>query len=502
MALLFLAGWLRFYDLSAESLWFDEAHSENFVKANVIDIVKTTGRANNNPPLYWVMLHYWVGLFGNGEGSLRSLSAIFGTAAVLVMFLVGSRLFDSRTAFIGALLFAVSPFQVYYSQEARPYGLLVFLSLASYLFFVKIIKPDHRRSDYLLYALSTIALGYTHVYAIFIIASQIGYLLIRGRACHHERYRFWAIFSLIVVCLLPLALILGPATQKIVSKGFWIQRPTLLTVATILKQFAGGQGHMGIILGALFISLSLLSFLTAKIGSVQWATAPPLDNFIRRCRTMAEAAHDNLLLILWLFVPIIVPFIISQITTPMLVPRYTIGASPAFYLLTARGIRALGVRMGLGMIIIIIVVTGLYLRNYYRYDVKEQWREAAEIVSSNAQGTDVILICGRHSLRLPFTYYYKGNLPIVEKKESIVSGDLAGYARKATQERSRLWVITLPQGNLSKTFRKSLKETLEKHPLLLKERLKKVQLFLIDLRSTQDKNLTHDPDKNKSRTSP
>jgi len=328
MILIFLAGWLRFYDLGEESLWMDEAVSENFVKSDVLHIVKTSGHFRNNPPLYWVILHYWVRVFGNGEGALRAPSALFGIAAVLMMFRVGRELFDSRTAFLGMILCAVSQFQVYYSQDARPYSLLVFLSLASYLFFLKLIKPDPRRSDYVLYAFSSIALGYTHVYGIFIMASQISYLVIRGRSCEYQRYAFWCTFGFIMASLLPLALILGPSTQKIASEGFWIQRPSLLMAAGILKQFVSGKNG-GFVLGALCVVLALLGLLGSRIASIQWRSADSLGSIAtKRGSGMAESGDKNLLLLLWLSVSIIVPFIISQITTPILVPRYVIGVSP------------------------------------------------------------------------------------------------------------------------------------------------------------------------------
>jgi uncharacterized membrane protein len=480
LILVFIAGWLRFYDLGTESLWLDEAYSEDFVKSDATHIIKTSGRYRNNPPLYWVILHYWVRLFGNTEGSLRAPSAIFGVAAVLIMFLLGRRLLDSRTALLGTFLCAFSQFHIFYSQEARPYSLLLLLSITSYLFFVRLIKPGHRRSNYVWYALTTIALCYTHVYGIFIIASQFGYLVIRGRNCQHQRYLFWGTFAFIAASLLPLMLILGPSTQKISSQGFWIAKPSVLTVANIFAYYAGEGGKHRIILLGLYAFLTLLSLASITVKDIHWNPARPVECIkSMRSRVMVRLDDVNLLLISWLGVSIIAPLIISIITTPVLYPRYTIGASPALYLLVARGIRTAGVRRGVGIVLLIIIFAGWDLRDYYRYDVKEQWHEAADLISSVAESSDYILIGS--CCELPFNYYYKGSLPVVGTKRSVRPEELADYLREAASGKNRVWVISRDSRS-GETFQASLKDALKGHHLSLEKKLKGLEIFLIDFR--------------------
>lgn len=128
--ILILAAGLRFYRLDAQSLWNDEGNSARIAERPLADIV--AGAAGDiHPPAYYILLAGWRGLVGWTEFGLRSLSALLGVLAVALIYAVGSRLFERRVGVLAALLVALSPFQIYYSQEARMYVLLALLSAAS-----------------------------------------------------------------------------------------------------------------------------------------------------------------------------------------------------------------------------------------------------------------------------------------------------------------------------------------------------------------------------------
>ncbi|MGF1519721.1 MAG: glycosyltransferase family 39 protein [Nodosilinea sp.] len=80
-----------------------------------------------HPPLYYLLAHGWARLFGATVGGYRAIAAVFGAIALLAVFWLGRHLFPSTptTAWIATALFAVSPVQLIYSQEAREYSLWV-----------------------------------------------------------------------------------------------------------------------------------------------------------------------------------------------------------------------------------------------------------------------------------------------------------------------------------------------------------------------------------------
>src|SRR5205823_8653991 len=94
------------------------------------------------PPLYYAVVHFFLTL-GTSEIVLRLPSVLFGTASLALMFIVVTPLLGNRVALVSAGLLAISPFHVWYSQEARPYSLFLFLSLLSLALLQRIIdRPD------------------------------------------------------------------------------------------------------------------------------------------------------------------------------------------------------------------------------------------------------------------------------------------------------------------------------------------------------------------------
>ena len=81
-------------------------------------------------PLYFFLLWIWGETVGMTEFALRSLSALLGLAALGLTYATGLLLFNRRTALIGAVLLATSPYFIWYAQEIRYVTLLLVTSLA------------------------------------------------------------------------------------------------------------------------------------------------------------------------------------------------------------------------------------------------------------------------------------------------------------------------------------------------------------------------------------
>ena len=98
------------------------------------------------------------------------------------------------------------------------------------------------------------------------------------------------------------------------------------------------------------------------------------------------------LLLVWLLTPIIIPFIISQLSTPIYWSKYTILASLAFYILVSKGI--VNISNNYIKLIVIGVIIGFSLfclRGYYTTINKEQWRDVASYIDKNANNGDLLL---------------------------------------------------------------------------------------------------------------
>lgn len=169
VALLLLAFGLRVFNLGTLELSFDEAISANVASLGLEGaLAHLSSQPFEHPPAYYLMLNPWLRLAGDSEFALRFFSVFWGTLTVPLLYLLVTRLTNRHLAHIAALLAAISPFLVAYSQEARMYTLLPCLSLAALLCYFEALENPRRPGWWLAYA-AFIVLGFvTHYYFVFL----------------------------------------------------------------------------------------------------------------------------------------------------------------------------------------------------------------------------------------------------------------------------------------------------------------------------------------------
>jgi uncharacterized membrane protein len=195
-ALVALALALRVYRLDARSLWLDEILSSQ--PAHLTgpgDVVAWSKAAINQMPLFYMFI-WFLGRWSDGAVMLRLPALIAGTLLVPAVFLAGRSIFGTLTGLVAALLAAVMPFAVWYSQEARSYTLLMLLTTLQMYFAFAAVKRGHWTS-WVGLAVFTILNLYTHYVAIFATVAMGVYVglfllndLVRGTATQSkERFR-------------------------------------------------------------------------------------------------------------------------------------------------------------------------------------------------------------------------------------------------------------------------------------------------------------------------
>jgi hypothetical protein len=181
-ALLLLAAALRFSTLGLQSFWYDEAFTPvHVLHASLGATLHSVVHTENTPPLWYVLIWASSRVFGTGAIALRLPSAVFGVATVAVAWAIGRELTGRRATAIAAAAFvAVNPLFVWYSQEARAYGLFVLTSALAMLCFLRAQQePTPRRLA--AFALTASLALLSHYFAAFLLAPMIVMLLLRGR---------------------------------------------------------------------------------------------------------------------------------------------------------------------------------------------------------------------------------------------------------------------------------------------------------------------------------
>jgi hypothetical protein len=170
--------------------WIDEGLSIGIAKHSLVDIPGVL-RQDGSPPLYYLLLHFWIGAFGTTEHATHALSLVFSMLTIPAGYWAGSSLFDRRAGLLAAVFCAANPFVTTYAQETRMYSLVVLLSVLCTAFLLHVFVLRHR--GYLpLLAVTLVAMLYTHLWSAFFVLGAgvtVLWLIGRGRGQRRELFR-------------------------------------------------------------------------------------------------------------------------------------------------------------------------------------------------------------------------------------------------------------------------------------------------------------------------
>jgi len=202
-ALTLLAAALRLSTLDLQSFWYDEAFTPvHVLHASLGATLRSVVHTENSPPLWYLLEWADSRVLGTGELALRLPSALAGIATVPVAWAIGRELSARRAAILCAALVAVNPLFVWYSQEARVYGLFVFTAALAMLCFLRALRePTPRRMA--AFAVTGALALLTHYFAVFLLLPMALWLL-WGRRTRRPALPAIGALALVGLALTPL----------------------------------------------------------------------------------------------------------------------------------------------------------------------------------------------------------------------------------------------------------------------------------------------------------
>jgi mannosyltransferase len=338
--LILLAAVLRLATLTEQSFWYDESFTPvHVLHAGLGATLKAVVHSENTPPLWYLLAWVDVRLFGDGALALRLPSALAGIATVPVVWGIGNALSGRRAAMIGAAIVAVDPLFVWYSQEARAYGLFVFCAALAMLCFVRLLRePSARRAVW--FALSGALALLTHYFAVFLLIPMV-LLLLRERSARRAALAPAAGLAVVGLALLPLISAQGGhGTQWI---GRWALSSRLQAIPQyFLTGYSGSPlGHgvellvalpilAGVVLGAWRLLGSASGGGPVETARVRTSTASPLSTpapSAVEARAPAPSARDGA----WIAFAIaafavLAPIVLAVFGADYLAPRNLVAA--------------------------------------------------------------------------------------------------------------------------------------------------------------------------------
>lgn len=164
IVLVAVSAFVRTRYLSGQ-LWSEEAIATGIAThplGQIFGILRHAGAA----PLYFLILHVWISLFGSSEAATHGLSLLFALATVPIAMWAGWSLFGRRAGMIAAALFAFSAFLTQFATEAQVFELLALLGLLGAAAFLHAFV-FRRRTYVVVFGLVLVLLLYTSPWAFF-----------------------------------------------------------------------------------------------------------------------------------------------------------------------------------------------------------------------------------------------------------------------------------------------------------------------------------------------
>ncbi|HEY3312830.1 MAG TPA: glycosyltransferase family 39 protein [Anaerolineales bacterium] len=449
-----IGGFLRFFLLDDKGMWLDETISVWMANHSVAEMLQWIVRIDQHPPLYYLLLHYWISFNGDTPYDVRVFSAFFGAATIPVIYLIGKRLSSAVMGLAASVLLAFSLFNIYYAQEARMYTFLMFnaavaiYGLACLLTDPRSVRPigsqfleyvrAWRRSgppepgsqgDFSYWDATLYQSGWRgwffrhHWLPIQAIGTDLAWVTLIVFTAATLYSHNTAVFFLLAINIFVLGLMLyqrirpaGPV-PALQAPSFWNWVKAQIAIVLLWSPWL-----------VIFIQQA------THVDQEFWIPKPGWDAIVQTLRVLLNPSAPNqasqvmtwvlcaglllglvyyrkkLSIFLFLAALFAVPFLgelIVSLRRPIFLDRTLIWITIPLFLLLAAGIAQLKFRI---LIMVAMGVLGInYLfsaGDYYRFMQKEDWSDPAGYVANYVEKDDLILF-NSAMVQIAFDYYFQ-----------------------------------------------------------------------------------------------
>ena len=380
VAILAIATIARFYAIGREPLWIDEGYSWWDARQSFVHLWSLVSQCDPHPPLYFLLLKGWIALFGDSAATLRTPSALLGIASTAVVYAAGrevDRTTDRGIASVAALLFALAPFQIYFSNEARPYALLclgaaliVFGALRVAASDVRVVSQAPALPGWIALGFGATTVLWSNNTSVLLIASlATGLILVyffdRQRAVRWRIKPAVAVAITVALLWLPDVPVLLAQVRE-VSDDFWIQPPNLARLQEELHWLIGIDSWQ-----AVWPMVAVMaSGLVLLIQRGRW----------REAIVIASLA----------ILPVALNVAVSATVKPILLARALIGVTPAFMIaIAAAACMIANRRQRIVLVVALVAAHALGAQKLLAATgIKEPWDKIAAVMQGDGAGDD------------------------------------------------------------------------------------------------------------------
>lgn len=447
---------VNYLTVSNQSIRLDESQSLWAATKSVNEIFTWTSQ-DVHVPLYNLLLHFWIQIFGVSIVVARWLSYVFFIITLPVLYLAFRQVSNHRVSLLAVTIFALSPFILWYSDEARMYTLFAFSTGLNHFYFIKFYNSNAKNGK-LGYFLTTLLGLYSHYFFIFLLFTQAIYVfgtiyfLKQKDLTLKEKIKAKKVILIRYIGIMLLAgIIFFPWVLFVFSNGGVVNTEPLIPTPTTYNIF---QAFINFLFGfpstqnqTLFISL--------------WPLLVLLLFFIFTKRRSLHIQNRGYFLVT-AFLPIVIVFAIS-FYRPIFLSRYLIFVTPSLFFVCAWMLLSYSKRVSrilVSTFLLLLVILLLNQNISNNTPVKEDYLGVASYLEQHATGSDVIAVSAPFTIYpIAFTYSGQASIATIPQWDMYSHGAIPSFSLPSmqqqlatySQEYNRIYVVlSYDQGYQSK----------------------------------------------------
>ena len=447
-------GWLRVLLLANKGMWLDESFSVWVASHSVADMLQWIVRIDQHPPLYYLLLHYWIALNGDTPYYARLLSVLFGAGTIPIIYLIGKRISGAVVGLVAAVFLALSPFNIYFAQETRMYTFLMFNAAVAIYALVRLltdsrsvrpiggqfreylhtwrtarqVEPDTKREfsykdetrNQTGWRAWVIRHRWLHIQTIETDLAWVAFIVFSAATLlsHNTAVLFFLATNIFVLALMLFQRLDRSGSQPAFqAPSFWNWMKAQICIFLLWSPW-------------IFAFIQQVS----RVYQEFWLPKPGWDTVTQTLRALLNASAPGQIsqVMTWILctvlcfglayyrkklsiffflaalfaIPVLGELLVS-IRRPIFYDKTLIWITIPLFLVLAAGIAQL--RFRLLMIVVLGILAANYLfsdGDYYRFVQKEDWSTAAGYVANFAEKDDLVLF-NSNFVEIPFDYYFK-----------------------------------------------------------------------------------------------
>lgn len=382
--LLFLVAFMwKFFYIGVRDVCIDEPFTIFNAQLSLKEILLLPTKNEPNPPLFMLILHFWVKLFGISPYSVRIIPLLFNALTPVFIYLTGKKISNYQGGILAAGLFILSSYQFYFGMETRTYSLLLCAtSAAIYYLFSNLQNPERR--DFLAgLIISNIALVYSHYFGLFVVFTEF------LTALYYFRNRL--ALKKILIALVATGVSFLPMSVIIVKQFFlskkqtWVKPPEASFYWREIVMFMNSKM-------VIWITLAVIG-----VGILLWLAGKQKKHYPDKIVT---------LFFFW-FIPYTLMFFVSA-KVPMFENRYVMYNSIGLYLFAGTAVAFLFQEQKYLSVLasaLVLFFMGFNLQTRREFIAYRETKKAVDFVKGKT-GKDFLTIVYPHWNDLEFAYYY------------------------------------------------------------------------------------------------